>query len=318
MSAREFGLGRMRTIRLLSHLFGSRVAVTTARAVARTVRDFERNDYLTSAAALAFYFFLAMFPLLTFIGAALGFVSVSHLFNQILDLLAIVVPPDAMRVIRGVLQDAARNPAGLISIGIGGAVLASSSGFSAMITVLNIAYDVPESRPFLKKWLLSVGMTLLTGIITILALAAIALGPSFGAWLTTYLKLGGSFAAAWPFLRWLLITLSTVLSVEVIYFVGPNVKQRFLAQIPGAALAVVSWVMASWGLSWYLRSFAHYNLSFGALGAVVALMLWLYVSALAIILGAELNSELMKSRVEGLDPRRLTELQMGRTAQKSS
>ena len=287
-------------LRRLSSLLRSRPVAATARALAGTGRDFVHNDYLTHAAALAFFFFLALFPLLMFLAATLAYVPVPHLFDRILNLLAVVAPPNAMGVVRAVLRDTSSRPAELLSIGIAGAVVSSSGGFSAMITALNIAYDVPEDRPLWKKALLSVGLTLLTGIGTIVALLSIALGPRFGFWLASHLHGAAAFAVAWPYLRWLLITLITVLSVESIYFVAPNVRQRFLAQIPGAALAVFSWVAASWALNWYLRSFAQYNYTFGALGAVAALMLWLYLSALAIILGAELNSELLKSHGHGL------------------
>lgn len=266
-----------------------------AQALVNTTLDFIRNDYLDHAAALAFYFFLSLFPLLIFLAAALAYVPVPHLFDRILDLLVPVVPPDAMGVVRRIFRDILQRNAELISLSIAGAVLAASTGFAAMMTVLNVAYDVPEGRPFLRKRLVAVGLTLLTGAGTILVLVAVALGPSFGHFLAIYLRSGWVFAAVWPWARWAAIALFTVFSVEVIYFVAPNVKQTILAQLPGAAVAVLSWVAASWALNWYLRSFAEYSRTFGTLGAVVALMLWLYLSALAIIFGAQLNAELMKT-----------------------
>lgn len=273
------------------------------RALVSTMRDFDRNDYLTQAAALAFYFFLALFPLLIFLAAALAYVPVPHLFDRIEDLLAVVVPPDAMGVVRRIFEDVLQRHAELLSVSIAVAVVAASSGFDAMITVLNVAYDVPERRPFLKKRLVAVGLTLLTGMGTVVALVAIALGPRFGEWLAIAMQSGWVFAALWPWLRWAAIALLTVFSVEVIYFIAPNVKQTVQGQIPGAALAVASWVGASWGLSWYLSSFAEYNRTFGTLGTVVALMLWLYLSALAIILGAELNAELKKAWGQEPEPK---------------
>jgi membrane protein len=259
------------------------------------VHDFECNHYLTHAAALSFFFLLSIFPLLIFLSTALAYVPIPHLFDQILDFLAMFMPQDAMGVVRRVLHDVLRTNPELLSAGVAAAVFAASSGFTAMIDVLNIAYDVREGRPYWEKRLVAIALTLLTGVGAVFALAAIALGPQFGMWLANHLHAGWAFGAAWPYIRWLAIAVFTVLSVELIYFVAPNVKQRFVVQIPGAILAVLSWIAASWGLSWYLRSFAHYNKTFGALGAVVALMLWLYVSALAIILGAELNSEILKS-----------------------
>ncbi len=265
------------------------------RALAATARDFDRHDYLTQAAALAFYFLLSIFPLLIFLASLLAYVPVPNLFNQILDVLAVVVPSNAMGVVKGVLHDVLDTNPELLSVGIAGAILAASSGFTAMINVLNIAYDVLEGRPYWKKRLVAIGLTLLTGSGAGVALTAIALGPQFGQWLASHLHVAWVFAALWPYVRWSAIAGFAVLSIEVIYFLAPNIKQKFLVQVPGATLAVLSWIMASWGLSWYLRSFAHYNKTFGALGAVVGLMLWLYISALAIILGAELNAELLRS-----------------------
>lgn len=267
----------------------------TARALSATVHDFERNDYLTHAAALSFYYLLSIFPLLVFLSTALAYVPIPHLFDQILDFLAMFMPHDAMGVVRRVLHDVLRTNPELLSAGVAAAVFAASSGFTAMIDVLNTAYDVREGRPYWKKRLVAIALTLLTGVGAIVALAAIALGPQFGMWVANHLHAGWAFGTAWPYIRWLSIAGFTVLSVELIYFAAPNIKQGFLVQIPGAILAVLSWIASSWGLSWYLGSFAHYNKTFGALGAVVALMLWLYVSALAVILGAELNAELLKS-----------------------
>jgi membrane protein len=286
------------------------------RAAAKTVRDFDRNDYLTQAAALAFYFFLALFPLLIFLAAALAYVPVPHLFDRIQHLLAVVAPPDVMSVVQRIFADILQRHAELLSASIAVAIVAASSGFDAMITALNLAYDVPERRPFLKRRVVAVGLTLLTGAGTVAVLAATVLGPRFGEWLVIAAQSGWVFAAFWPWLRWVAITLLTVLSVEVIYFVAPNVKQKVGRQIPGAALAVASWVGASWGLSWYLRSFAEYNRTFGTLGAVVALMLWLYLSALAILLGAELNAELAKAWREW--PERVREGREAATAEESS
>jgi membrane protein len=236
-----------------------------------------------------------VFPLLIFLGNLLAYIPIPNLFGQILDLMSHVVPPDAMGVVRGVLHDVLHKNTELLSLSILGTVFVASSGFSSLITVLNIAYDVREGRPHWKKRLLAIGLTLLTGVMAIIALVAMVVGPRFGSWLSMRLHVSWIFAALWPLIRWLTIAGLTILSVEMIYFLGPNVKHRFAGQVPGAVLAVGSWIAASWVLRWYLRTFAHYNQTFGALGAVVALMLWLYVTALAIILGAEMNAELLHS-----------------------
>lgn len=290
-----------RTVR--TGLWFSRVG----RALGQTYRDFDRHNYLTYAGALSFFFFLSVFPLLIFLSSILSYIPLPNLFDQILDIMSKVVPGDAMGVVRGVLRDVLRSNPELLSVSILGAVFAASGGFSSLITILNIAYDVREGRPYWKQRLLAYGLTLLTGVMTVIALVCAALGPQFGSWLADRLHTGWLFAIIWPYIRWTSIVSFTVLTVETIYFLAPNVKQRFLSQVPGAVLAVSTWITASWGLGWYLHHVGNYNQTFGALGALVALMLWFYVTALAIILGAEINSELLRASGQRLSQKEVTE-----------
>lgn len=265
-------------------------------ALVKTYNDFDRHNYLTYAAALAFIFLLSLFPLLIFLASLFAYIPIPDLFQQTLDIMAKIVPPDAMGVVRGVLKDVLHTNPKLVSFSIVGAVFAASGGFSSLIGLLNIAYDVPEGRPYWKTRLIAFGLTLLTGLMVVLALTMTVLGPDFGRWLAERFAIAGLFARLWPIIRWLLIAAFTVLSVEAIYFLAPNAKQPFRKQLPGALVAVCSWIVASWGLSWYVRHIAHYNLTFGTLGAVVGLMMWFYVTGLALMLGAEINAELQHSR----------------------
>jgi membrane protein len=120
-------------------------------------------------------------------------------------------------------------------------------------------------------------------------------GPEFGGWLAAKVSLGPAFAAAWNVLRWAVAIGFTVLGIEILYFVAPNVKNRFLSTLPGAALTVALWLAASWALGLYIQHFGHFNRTYGTLGAAVALMVWLYWSNLVILIGAEINSELNKA-----------------------
>jgi membrane protein len=267
-------------------------------AMVHTYIDFDRHNYLTYAAALAFFFLLSLFPLLIFLASLLAYIPVPNLFEHALDIMARIVPAEAMGVVRGVLKDVLRSNPALLSYSIAAALFAASGGFDALITILNVAYDVPEGRPYWKKRSVAFALTLFTGLMVIMVLLATVLGPQFGNWLAERVNVSRYFAAGWPFLRWVLIAGFTVLSVESIYFVGPNVKQSLRAQIPGAMVAVSSWIAASWALGWYLRHFANYNRTFGALGSLVGLMMWFYITALALMLGAEINAELLHSAGE--------------------
>jgi membrane protein len=215
-------------------------------ALVRTWTDFDRNDYLTYAGSLAFFFLLSIFPMLIFLASLLAYIPIPDLFEQSLEIMAKIVPPDSMGVVRGVLNDVLRTNPELLSFSIAGAIFAASGGFVALITALNVAYDVREGRPYWKKRAVAFGLTLLIGLAVAIILTAIALGPKFGAWVAERIHASGLFFQLWPFMRWLVIILLTVFSVEVIYFVAPNVRQRFWRQIPGAIVAVVAWLGASW------------------------------------------------------------------------
>ena len=271
-------------------------AIIVWSAMVKTYDDFDRHNYLNYAAALSYFFLLSVFPLLIFLASLLAFIPIPNLFDQCLEIMAKIVPAYAMGVVRHVLKDVLRTRPGLLSLSVVSALFAASGGFASLIAILNIAHDTPETRPYWKKRVIAFGLTLLTGLMVTALLISIALGPEFGKWLATKIHVSWLFALLWPYARWILIGSFTIFSVETIYFLAPNAKLRFKDQIPGSIVAVLSWIGASWGLGWYLTHFANYNKTFGALGAVVGLMLWFYITALALLLGAEMNSELLRSR----------------------
>ncbi|HKD84431.1 MAG TPA: YihY/virulence factor BrkB family protein, partial [Terriglobales bacterium] len=162
------------------------------------------------------------------------------------------------------------------------------------IEALNIAYDVEETRPFWKTRPLAIGLTFLIGFLLLVALSIMIVGPRFGEWLSYRAHLSLLWTWIWPYIHWTLAVGFTVLAVEALYFLAPNVKQRFWATLPGAIVAVGFWIGLSYLLGIYFRGFANFNKTYGTLGAAVALMVWLYWTAFAMLLGAELNAELAK------------------------
>jgi membrane protein len=202
-----------------------------------------------------------------------------------------------MTMIRKVLADLTNSSnKGLLSFGIIGTIWSASGGFSAMIEALNVAYDVQEGRPFWKTRPLAVLLTIIVGALVTILLFAMFFGPHWGGMLASRLHLSPLFTKTWFYFRWVLAAMCALLSVEVIYYLGPNVEQRrFGRTIPGSIIAVVLWVGASYLLGIYLQHFAQLSKSYGTLGAVVGLLLWLYVSGTAILIGAEVNAELAKA-----------------------
>src|SRR5438105_7421254 len=132
---------------------------------------------------------------------------------------------------------------------------------------LNVAYDVPEKRAWWRTRLLALGLTFLIGALVVVSLGVMIVGPEFGSWLSARLHLSQVFAVVWPFIRWTVAVVFVVLAVELVYFLAPNVKQRFKNTLPGALVAVGGWILTSYFLGIYFRHFANYNKIYGALGA---------------------------------------------------
>jgi len=267
------------------------------RAMVNAGRSYGEHNCSTHAAALAFYFLMSLFPFLILLASLMAYLPFPHLFDRIIHLIAEIAPPDAMRVIERVLRDTLRTNRAILSAGVVGTLWAASSGFNALTSALNIAYGVRESRPLWRRRVSAIIMTCLIGMMLIVGMTAMILGPEFGFWISFKLGVRPAFAYVWPLVRWWVILAFTIASVELLYLIGPNVRQRFIRQVPGAVFAVVGWLVASSALGIYVRSFGHYNKMYGVLGAVVILLLWLYLSAAAVLAGAELNAELLRSPV---------------------
>ena len=264
------------------------------RALGRTYEGVQRKHTTQMAAGLSYYFVMSLFPLLIVFAAAVAYLPVPNLFDQALGFASRFMPHESMGLVKAVLRQVITPHRGkFMSFGIVGTIWAASGGFSSMMEALNVAYDVPESRPFWKTRPLAIGLTFLIGILLVIALAIMLVGPNFGAWLAAKVGLGSVFIAVWPYLRWSIAVAFAVLAIELIYFLAPNVRQRFRRTLPGAALAVACWLLLSWVLGIYFQHFTNLNKTYGTLAAAIALMVWLYWTAFAILLGGEINADLL-------------------------
>lgn len=269
-------------------------------ALIETYEDVPRNHTSQMAAALSYYFVLSFFPALIFLSAIVTYLPLPDLFNQALSMMARLLPPDSMGLVRRVLSDVITpNRGTFLSLGIFGTLWASSGGISAAIEALNIAYGVRDDRPFWKTRPLAMGLAIVIGVLMLVALSVMMVGPRFGEWVAGRVHLSHLFVLLWPYVHWSLAIAFTVLAVEAMYFLAPNVKQRLRATLPGAILAVGCWIALSYVLGLYFRHFAHFNKTYGTLGAAIALMTWLYWTGFALLVGAELNCELAKISKQG-------------------
>jgi len=262
--------------------------------------DTERNHTAAFAAGLSYYFVLSLFPALIALSAVVAFLPVPDVFNQTLTQMARFVPADSMGVVRQIVHDVVNPHSGaLLSVGLIGALWTASSGFAGMIEALNVAYHVPETRPFWKTRGLALLMTFGIGGLLLMALGVMVVGPRFGDWLAGVLHLSFLWARVWPVLRWAVSGAFIVAAVESLYFLAPNVKQRFAHTLAGAVFAVAAWLGLSFALGIYFQSFANFNRTYGALGGVIALMTWLYWSSFVILLGAQINGQVLQASGDG-------------------
>jgi len=259
-------------------------------------RELGRTRAFTIAAALAFYFLLSMVPLLLVFSSLLQFFPIPDVFQQSLNLMAELVPPDALSLVERIVADILTpNRGKLLSFGILGYFWAAAGGFSALIDSLNIAFDVPVSSWWQNR-LRALLLTLTSGGLVSFSMVLLLVGPRFGHILVQMVLIPQPVEHLWPIVRVVLIGATFVAALELVYYLGPNKKHTFFSTLPGAVVAIVIWFLGSAGLNYYLAHLSNYNATYGSMGALIGLMLWLYLTALAILIGAELNAELTKRK----------------------
>lgn len=271
------------------------------RMVRLTYAGVQAKHISQLAAGLSYYFVLSLFPLLIAFAAALALVPLPNLFDQILTLMARFIPPDSMGLVHVVLKDVITPHGGsILSVGIVLTIWAASGGVASLIEAVNVAYDLPDRRSFIRRRLLAIALMFAVGGLAIGALCLLVVGPGFGRWLAGKIGLGAIFVALWPYLRWVVSVTCAILSIELVYVWAPSSRRRFGSSLPGAVIALATWLALSSALGLYLRNYSRLNKTYGTLAAAVALMLWLYWTAFAILVGAQFNSEAM--HLQDADP----------------
>lgn len=282
----------------------SRVFARTRFVVVRVYNDAMRDHTLQMAAALAYYLVLSLFPGLIVLSVLASYLPVPNLFSQTIDLMSRFMPADTMGIVRRVLSDIiSPNRGAFLSLGLIGTLWTASGGFTAAIEACGIAYEVEDNRPFWKVRLLAIALAMVTEALLLLSLSVLIVGPRFGEWLAQELHLSWLLARTWPYIQWCTALAFSVIAVEIFYYYGPNVKQRFRATLPGAVLSVGCWICLSYLLGIYFRHFANFNKTYGTLGAAIALMMTLYWTSFAVLIGAHLNSVLAKLNRERIRPK---------------
>lgn len=270
----------------------------------RTGNELLIDDCLQQAAALAYNFFLALFPALLFLVAIVGFVPIQNLMDTITGTLARVAPGEVITIVKDQLLRIAHNPhGGLLTLGFLGTVWSASSGVSALIDSLNQAYDIQEGRPWWKvRLVVSVGLTFALGAFLVISFVLVLVGPTLAEKVAGWLYLGPAFTWTWKIVQWPLVFVLTATAVAIVYYYAPDAEQEWIWLTPGSVAATILWLAISLGFKLYVTKFQNYNATYGTIGGVIVLMLWFYVSALAFLAGAELNAEIEHLSPYGKDP----------------
>jgi membrane protein len=263
----------------------------------RSVTDFLTDDMPTYSAALAYSALFALFPFLLFLIAVLGFLHIPGFFDWLLEQGETALPSDAYGMLEDVVtQIRGQARGGLLSVGIITAIWAASGGFRSVMNAMNVAFDVEETRPMVKRYLLSVVYTIGIAGLFIAGAGLMLAGPHFMESIADRAGLGDLFVTLWSWLRWPVLVGLLMLAAALIYYVSPNVDQPFTLITPGAVFAVIVWVIASIGFSVYVSHFAAYSATYGDIGGIIVLLLF-YISSAVLLLDAEVNAELHRIKL---------------------
>jgi membrane protein len=277
-----------------AHLSPWNLGGLTLAGLARRLYDEVWDDELLDrAAALSYYFLFSLFPALLFLTALLGLVPVPKLMEQGMGYLDRVLPEDAASLITRTLAEVVRGAGrGLVSLGAVAALWAASSGMASLMTALNVVYDVEDPRPWWQRRLLALALTVGFFVFTVTGLLLLVFGPRIGEQVATWFGQGPLFMDLWNIVSWPVVMALVLTAIALVYYFAPAAKQQWQWVTPGSVFALVVWLAASLGLRFYVRHFGNYNATYGSIGGVILLVLWLYVSSLVLLLGAEINSEI--------------------------
>src|SRR5829696_7060713 len=259
-----------------------------------TFKEVGEDHVSAFAGNLTYKALFAIFPFFTFLLSLLGLCNATSLVRDMLDILSGVLPRTATEFVRGQLLSITQSQAesaftfgAIISILL--ALWGVSGAFRSVMEAMNVMYEVEEDRPFWKKYGISIFISLAVIVLMLTAFGIVIFGSSFGGGLAQAIGLGSVFQTVWSIVQWPIVACIVLFTFAVIYYFAPAAKQRFRWISPGAVLAFVFWLVFSLAFSYYASNFGSYGATYGSLAGVILLMLYIYYSALIMLVGAEMN-----------------------------
>jgi len=259
----------------------------------RVWAEFTTDEVTDRAAALAYYFLFSLFPALLFLTALLGFLPVEGLMDRLMGYLDQVLPGDSGAVVKRTLAEVVTSQrGGLLSFGALLALWSASNGMASVMSALNIAYDLEDQRSWWRRRLVAVALTLGFAVMILAGLVFLVFGGKIGAVIAGWLGLGDLFQIAWNTVSLVLAVVLVLIGIALVYYLAPAARQHWRWVTPGSVLALALWLVMSFALRLYVTQFGDYNATYGSIGGVILLMLWLYLTGVVLLLGAEVNAEI--------------------------
>jgi membrane protein len=271
-------------------------------AIKRTVKEFQEDNLTDWAAALTYYSILSIFPALLVVVSLLGLIGQSAT-QPLLDNIGQIAPGAATDILRGAVENIQHSQGGagiLFVVGLLLAIWSASAYIGAFMRASNIIWDVEEARPIWKTIPLRLGVTIVALILVSIAAVAVVVTGPVARRIGDVVGIGGTAVTTWDFAKWPFLLVIVGLTIVLLYYASPNVQHPGFHWVsPGAIFAVVLWLVASIAFAVYVANLASYNKTYGSLGAVIIFLVWLWISNVVILLGAELDAELARERKIG-------------------
>ena len=279
-----------------------RVPLSWSDLFKKTYNETLADDVFNLAAQQAYYFFFALFPALLALISIASFFPIENLTGEITTMLHRVAPEDVIGIITVQIQKIGQsNAGGILTLAFFFTLWSSSSAVVAMCGTLNAAYDITESRPWWKVRLTAIGLTIGLALFILVSMTLVVAGPALAEKIADLMRLGPLFTWSWKILQWPIVFVLVATAVALVYYFAPDAEQEWTWITPGSVLATLLWVVASLAFRFYVTNFASYNETYGAIGGVMVLLLWFYVSGIALLVGAELNAEIEHASPYGKD-----------------
>lgn len=264
----------------------------------RVVKLSRQHDIISRGAQLGYFFLLAFFPALLGLTALVGMLPIQPIFPRLMKYLDQILPQESLLVVQEhrhqITQDAG---SGVFSLSLLGALVAASWGMLAIMDTLNTVYNVKESRAIWKSGVTAVLLTIGAAVFVIVSITLILVGESLSQWIAEFVGLSWLFTFWWTALQWPITFVFMLLAADLIYYYAPNVTHKWQWISPGSVLAVSLWIFISLGFKFNAEKLINYNVVYGSITGVIVLMIWLYLSGLALLIGGELNAVLESNKL---------------------